>query len=186
MGPEELFLSVLAELRDRHQSGVKYELIACSRNLRQLLMDKYCLVDAANRHHKLKIRFDVSDTSKLPEFEFLKRDIEFVLNGLDPEITVGLPRLSLNKDQLLATYAGKVGGTKFSIGDIISYTANSMGVHFDDNPREGAEESLRQLGDILSIAGVPACISTLDVISRIVSRGLEPLEQTVLESMKNQ
>jgi hypothetical protein len=181
MDSQELFLNVLAELRERHQSGVEYDLIACSRNLRQLLMDRTCWVDVANRRHRQRIRFEVSDISNMPEFEFIKGDVEFVLDGLDPKITVGLPLLSLSKDQLLATYAGKVGGIEFSIGDIISYTANSLGIHFDENPREGAEESLRQLGKILTFAGVSAGIKTLEVISRIVLRGLEPLEQAVLE-----
>jgi hypothetical protein len=185
MHPEELFLNVLAELRERHRSGTEYDLIACSRNLRQLLMDGTSLMDVVNRRHRLRIRFEISDTSKLPEFEILKKDIEFIHSALDPEVLAGLPRLSLNKDQLLATYAGRAGGTEFSVGDIISYTANSLGIHFDDNPREGGEEVLRQLGKILTLAGVSAGISTLEVISRIVLRGLKPLEQAIIESRKN-
>lgn len=181
---ENLFLSTLDDLAARIISADEYTILGASALIRKLLIDDFPLVDQVNRQHRLKIAFEISESSpSIPSVP--DPTVWSVQDGLDPETSrPGKPRRTLSRDKLFSTVLAVVGGHSYTLREIVLFEANIMGGVHAGSPREEQEMALAELNKIMAIGGHRASMRQLQAIGRVVIRGLAPLRSAVEASQR--
>lgn len=176
---EVLFLKTLQDLGSRAAETDEYEILGASALIRKLLIDGLPLVDQVNQQYRLKLTFEISESS--PSIPGVPEPAVWsVQDGLDPETSrPGKSRKTVNRDQLLSTVLAIVEGKSYSLRDIVLFEANVMGGVHAGSPKEEKEKVLQIINNGLAIGGYRTSLRQLQAISRVVLKGLEPLRVAV-------
>ena len=186
MSPEEVFKYRYERLSLLVQGGQSAQLLDVAQILRQMLIDSPSIVDIVNRNHKLKIQFEV--------FESTDEQIARVraISGMTPSFVYTgtvlppfAPTKLLKKDSFLAFNMLFLSGQHFTVSQIIRASANRLGgVHYSRSSSDNQEESiLRKLDDLMSIGGAPATLSSLILLGQIVTKSLAELYSKVNQQL---
>jgi hypothetical protein len=177
---ETLFARVYDELQQRigRQPGAAarshndmYEALACSRPLRQLLLDELPLAESANTasgKRRLRIRYVVTQDPPEPFPDGLVFSI--TLDGVDPDtsLVAGRTILSLKLTQFIRHRVMKTPGGHVTVGGIIKHAANRLGgIHLEN---ELDQQMYDQISD-----GV--LLYQLEGIGRVTLKALKPLRR---------
>lgn len=178
-----LFLRTLEDIENKMKSQDGYEIFMISGLLRKLLVDSNSLIDQVNESH-LKITFIVNDR-KLPDGDssLMFYSME---DGFDPDTSV--PHLShpiqVNRDQLLKKQIMIINGEIITVLDLIKFLSHVQGGIHAGKPKGSKEVVLSEIQKSLGIGGLPAGIRTILSISRVVTKGLEPLRESIKSGRK--
>ena len=182
MHPEALFCKVYDELEQKHTSDDWYELLSCSRLLRQLLLDQTPLTVVANRRIGLKFQYHITDAS---EFIQQLRSMNVVtyaaIEGLLPDTAhlIGSKPIMVNRDKFFRAICLIHLDRDFRVRDIIRYCANvAGGIHYESMPDEEGR-MMRALDQLWEIQGQAACNAHIKIISTITLRALKPLRERI-------
>lgn len=176
---DSLFLSTLRDLASRIADTDEYNVLGSSALIRKLLIDDFPLVDQVNQQYRLRLAFEISESSPCipgaPE-----PTVWSLQDGLDPETSrPGKPRKVVSRDQLLATILALVNGKSYTLREIVLFEAHIMGGVHADSPKAEKDKVLNILNSSFAIGGSRASLRQLQAIGRVVLRGLEPLRAAV-------
>lgn len=188
MTPSELFARDCEELSRLANSADGYQLLQTAAILRRLLVDQSALVDKVNRTFRLKIEFRARE---LPEFpaDIPPPTVSSLQDGIYPELLASekalppklrSPVRSLTRQQLLSHVVMRVHNRPYTMREIVKFVANCEGAVHHGDPREVAQEALREINRGLSLGNAPLVTLSLRGISLVVLTGLVPLWQRVL------
>jgi len=197
MTRDQLFLDTLRDLREKHRSNQPYDLLRGSGLLRQLLLDGHSLVDQVNRAHRLKIEFNTIDFTLKPPVPIER--IRLHWTNLDASATPRAMTIRVDRAKLLSAPVLVFKGREFTVHDLIQTAANVWGgVHSgsakSDQQRELTEMQVtlpasqvvavmkQALAELRIEVAVPDAVSALRGVIHVVVRGLEPLEQAMMEA----
>ena len=166
-------MKACADLERRLGSEDRYEILNCSRLLRQLLFDSEPLVHAVNKEYRLKIRFEITEfsLSRDPPPEFWA-----IVDFLDPE-TAGpeARKVVVSLNRFLGTVILVSGGREFTVRDLIAFEAHIMGGVHAGLPSE-AQRAVLQIERVY-LGRLPASLQQIKTIARVVLRGIQPLRE---------
>jgi len=180
---ENLFLATISDLATRARSNNAYELLQSAALLRKLLLDGNRLLDLANREHRLKIMFDVR--GYLPPSEptpgKFKAAMMVLGDMIDPQV---MPQHAggirqVNRDGLLKTVVAFAGTSWLTIHDVIDFEAHVAGAVHVGTPQTDAEKATAALASFVHLGGLRPSLMELRAISRVVLRGVEPLNAAI-------
>jgi hypothetical protein len=174
MEAEPLFIQRCEQIVLLLQSQKEMELLDLGGLLRQLLMDKFSLLDTANKN-RVKPIFHVGQFTLQPDKYTQWLALE---DGLDPETRPPWkPSTNLTRDEFLRHVVIVANGVPISVKDVIFYAANiAGGVHHDPRSKTDA---LAVFSKHLGIGGLPAGIRQLKAIARVTIRSLQPVIEDV-------
>lgn len=180
MDKEKLFICTVDELKKKSHSIDEYDIIHISLLTRRLIWDNFSLVDQVNRDRRIKVIYKVKQ-GELPD-EYTT--IWSVADGLDPATSrPGLkPLVELNKDAFLATKVMKANKQFLTIKNILTYTGFVAGGIHPGSPKSEKDEILTKLSENLFIGGLPAGLSVVRAIGRVVVTALEPIYLSITHS----
>jgi hypothetical protein len=186
MNSEALFVKTLEDLQRRTTDETdEYEVLLSAGLLRKLLMDSTPLINRVNsvEGRRLTIRFRINGPTPYQELLLSHGPIFWSLeDGIDPDL--GQPPGLVNpveatRDQLLARQVMQLQGTPVTVRDLIDQLAHIEGAVHNQQPRERREELLKAVAQQIYIRGLPAGVSQIRSIGRVVIRGLRPLRDAV-------
>ncbi len=171
-----LFLKTLEDIEKKMKSQDGYEIFMIAPLLRKLLIDDYPLIDQVNGNKKLKIKFKINNRQiPLGDSSLMFYSME---DGFDPDTSV--PHLAypleVNRDKLLSRQIMIIDGTPISVIDLIKFLSHVQGGVHLGKAKTSQEQALKEIQSYLGIGGLPAGIRTILSISRVVTKGLEPLK----------
>ena len=176
---ESLFLSTLHDLAKRVAARDEYDILGVSALVRKLILDETPLLDQVNRHHRIKITFEVTEPSRIPE-GFPEPAFYSVQDGIDPDTAPPfMQRKAVTRDQLLAYVLLRTNGRTYTLKDLVLFEANVMGGVHAGSPKEDKEKVLLQLNNMFRIGGYRSSLRQLQAIGRVVLKGLAPLRAAV-------
>ncbi|MGN7883667.1 hypothetical protein [Ensifer sp. 22460] len=173
MHAELLFIRRCEQAAELLHSRDEAELLDLAGLLRQMLMDRFSLMDAVNTN-RIKAKFHVGASSYAGPDPYEKQTFWTILDGLDPEIRrPGAPSVTLTRQQFLKHVVINAHGNKITIQDVIEYAANvAGGVHFDPRPRP---EPIARVNRTVNVKGIEIAMYHLKAIATVVLRALQPL-----------
>lgn len=180
MSPDDLFLERCRQVREAEHSHQEIDTLDLAGRLRQLVLDKHCLVAVVNKN-KIKLRFEVGQFRAMPpdlEAHAVFRSLE---DGLDPETSARpmQPRLKLNIDDFLSHHVMTISGNKLAVKHVIRFASHVGGsIHYDPMP-DAEYEGLYNVSKNLFIGGMPAGTRILKAITRVTLKGLADLIEDV-------
>jgi hypothetical protein len=172
MEPEPLFLQRCGQLAALLQGNSEIDLLDIGAILRQLLLDKNKLMDAANKE-RIKPKFHVG-ASNFAADEHADKTFWTMIDGIDPEIrSAQAPSVQLGRDDFLNLVVINNFGKTITIRDIIDHAANvAGGVHLDPRPKKTPiEASDREV----IVNGYPIAAYHMRAIAKVALRGLQPI-----------
>jgi hypothetical protein len=177
MDPEPLFLRRCEQMAALVQSNDEVDLLDVARLLRQILMDKHSLLDAANKS-RVKIKFHVGVSSYDVPDPHEKATFWMILDGLDPEIRrPGAPSAHLTHNQFLQHVVINDHGTKITIKDVIDNAAHvSGGVHYDPRLKN---TPIAHVNRKVSVLGFPVDVTYLKGIAKVALKAMQPVIDNV-------
>jgi hypothetical protein len=154
------------------QSDNHIDLLDIAAILRQLLLDKNKLMDAANKGG-IKPKFHVGVSVYGPD-EHADKTFWSMIDGIDPEIRrPGMPSAQLSRDDFLSHVVINNFGKTISIRDIIDHAANvAGGVHLDPRPKN---TPIAEAERTVMVRGYPVGAYHLKGIAKVVLRALQPI-----------
>jgi hypothetical protein len=173
---ETLFCIRYEQLIEILQGGKLSQLLDLSVILRQFLVDNF--VSVANRNHKLKLSFEISDSTKdrLKELESIGigKPALFYLGDVIPPKA---PRTKVTADNFLKYEIVYYQDVHYSVLDVIKICSNRLGgIHFSSDTGDDAEETfLRDLNDNMILGGAPIVFRCLLLVARIAEEALKDL-----------
>jgi len=177
MDAEPLFLQRCEQIAILLQSHNEVELLHLGGLLRQLIMDKYSLLDTANKN-RIKPVFYVGVLGAVAEQR--KPLFAAIEDGLDPETgRPGRPTARLTRDDFLKhiVMMARDNDVMVTVKDVISHAANvAGGIHHDPRPKT---DPLSTFGKFLQIGGYPVGLRQLKAIARVTLRALQPVIEDV-------
>lgn len=162
---EWFFLETMKDLEERLKAGNEYATIRAAGLIRQLLLDKVPLIDAANRETKIKVHFRVPEQPP--------QSVDRPILAWMP-LKVSEKMESVSRDQFLSRVVLMFQGHDFTVKDVIRAVANLRGGVHIDNPRNIQEASITALNSFFTIVG-----SGGSVVSTIKGIGVVVLDGTV-------
>ena len=167
---EKIFLCVLDDLKGKVLNSSDYGLLKASGLLRQLFMDAYPLIHAANRGHRLKFSFERSIVLPgvgSPKTQWYSLDRGNMLVD------------SLDLDGFIASVVVVDGPERGTVGDLIKAMANAGGgVHFG-RPKRGGETVVMELDNLYIFMEKAPSLHAIVQISRVAIRGLRSLVEAI-------
>lgn len=178
---DELFVRRYDELTTGLSARDPYEAINLGAVLRQLLLDGTPLVNEANRHHKIRIRFVVNDVGDISDIPVIP-DVVNYAHGLDPEfIRTHSGRRELKLDDFLRQHVIQTPEISIYVRDIIRFSANKYGgIHFDTSRTE-EEDLIDAVFAKIRELGIEPVASMLAVIANITRSALGPLRAAIVK-----
>jgi hypothetical protein len=184
MQADQLFLRTLEDLDRRTMVGDEYEALLAAGLLRKLLLDEVPLVHQVNRYRRERIRFRINGETPL-ESAILEDGPVFwaISDAIDPD---AFPALGLSVpvdaklDQFLARTVMVVRGERLSVGDLIKQVAHIDGAVHKGRPANAREELLDEMSGFMFFRDLPSTVHHVQLIGRIVVRGLTPLRDAIL------
>jgi len=151
-----------------------------ARLVRQLLVDGTGLLNHANQHHKLAIRFILGEIGPAPSD---LEPISEIYAGNLPDINNFPPGYYLHPYPIqgfLAYSPMILAGKKFSVRQIVKYVANDFGgVHLSPYLEPEDKQLLARFNASLSVGNDGVVLNRIDQISRITLRALAPLFKAI-------
>ena len=183
MQPEPLFLRRCEQAAVLMQSNDEAELLDLAGLLRQLLMDKYSLMDTANASC-VKPKFHVGVSRYAGNDQFADKTFWTILDGLDPEIRApDAPSAHLTRDAFLKHVVINDHGKSITIKDIIEHAANvSGGVHHDPRPKNSPVSNVNRK---VVVYGIPIDVYYIKGIAKVTLRALQPIIDDVQKRQSN-
>ena len=183
MDTDQLFLRTLDDLERRTVTTDEYEALMSAAYLRKVLLDSSPLMDQVNATHRLKIRFRMNSVTSLERAILEGRPFYWLLgDAIDPE-SISSPGLSVpidaTRDQFLKRPVLFIRGHLVTVKDLISQLAHIEGAVHSGRPENEREELLRQAERFAFVGNLPAGVRQVQLIGRIVVRGLTPLREAV-------
>ena len=175
MNKKELFLKTLEDLDKKSQSQDWYDMLLISGLIYKLLYDEHPLVDGDNIL-KTRIEFEINDRQLPNSSDLMFYSIE---DGFDPQTSVPHLTKSITVDRagLYSRPVMIINSKIFTVKDLIRFLRNKQGgVHNDDVSLDDKDKILKDLQNNFGIRGVPAGLSLLRAISRVVIKGLSSLK----------
>jgi len=183
VNPEMLFCIRYEQLIEILQGGKISQLLDLSVILRQFFVDNF--VSVANRNHKLKLSFEISDSTKdrLRELESLGFEKPALLY-LGDVIPPKAPRTKVTVDNFLKYEIVYYQGIHYSVLDVIKTCSNRLGgIHLSSDKTDDTEEALlRDLNDNTILGGAPIVFRSLLLVGRILQEALKDLYHTCEKS----
>lgn len=178
----ELFIQTLIDLSERVVSGEEYETLRASHLLRQLLIDGgNSLFSRANRQHRRKVRYIISDMGLGFPSNIPQPDIWFSWDSIEPYRSAALRgRRDVSIDKFLSTRVAIAYGHDYTIQDLIQYVAHVMGGVHSGNPNTEKEKVLEQIQDFILFKQLPAAVLFVQSAARATLRAMLPLAYDVL------
>jgi len=179
----DLFLRNSAELESILRRPDQYDYLRAAAILRSLLLDDNRLIDAANRSHKVRLRYRARDVRRDPGLQIKIQDgltIFSVQDGLYPPTAHNADFVGdFTHDQFLKLLVGIVNGEDVTVRDIILYAANKLGgVHYDE--RGGAKKTfLRKACNRITLGNMSIHVRQIGSIASIVLDGTRNLREAV-------
>lgn len=171
MDAEPLFLQRCGQLAALLQSDNEIDLLDIGAILRQLLLDKNKLMDAANKEG-IKPKFHVGVSHYGPD-EHAAKTFWSTIDGIDPEIRPGAPSAHLGRDDFLKHVVINYFGKNITIRDIIDHTANvAGGVHLDPRPKK---TPIRHADQAVTVLGYPISAYHMRAIGKVALRAFQPI-----------
>ncbi len=173
MNPELLFLRRCEQAAILVRSEDEAELLDLAGLLRQMLLDKFKLMDGANKSG-IKPTFHVGVSHFGSPDPYEDKTFWTILQGLDPETRPpGSPSAEMTRDQFLAHVVINHFGDKITIKDIIKRAAEEEGgVYYDPRQKSSA---ISKVNKIVLVKGFPIGTYHLKAITRVMLRGLQPI-----------
>jgi len=182
---EKLLLETAKDLLNDVTKPTEYSLVKASGLLRLLLLDDYPLIDRANRHHRLRIRFAVGS---LQPFSASRGG--FIMRGFGPKSPGQF--VQATRHQFLGCNCLALSGEVFSVADIIKTTAHKRGgVHVDDSLKDSKDRALfaAMKGEILcgfrdGQEKVDPVLAMIVEIARTTLLAIQPLNMAIAKQGK--
>lgn len=173
---DSFYLGTIADIEDRIANGGAYNLLRASGLVRQLLLDKYSLVDIVNAEYRQKLRFRVLETptAAVPP--------DYAWHPIDPDLPTPPPGVGtvkvLTREELWKLTCLISDGKQYSIKDVLVACANIHGgIHLD---KPGlANHWLSDFDALMRTLQMPGALVSLKRIIRVILKGLEPLTDAV-------
>lgn len=180
MEPASLFLSVISDLADRVRRPDEYGMLRAAALLRQLLLDERRLIDEVNRVHRLKIEVTVLDMEAYVETVLAERPVFYSVEaGIDPSTGAFGRPVKLSRDRFLKLRIMVINGHAVSAHDLIDQLAHIEGGVHIGSARTEKQNALAEAAKAFGIGGLPAGVSMIAAIGRVVLTALEPLRVKV-------
>jgi hypothetical protein len=182
---EKWLLEVLVDLRDKVETNTQYTLIKASGLLRQLFLEGDCLVDQANRNHKIKLNFVTNKGGEHGRIPIIQNGIIWepilVVNFVDPKERRD-HTVNNNLQKFLMFEIFYFEGKAYTVKEVIRLGANILGgVHFSSK-KNVDELSAKRLNNMVTTADKTTAVAhSLSQIARVTIKGLEPLEKKIME-----
>jgi hypothetical protein len=174
---DRLFLARCEQLRVMQDSDKEIEVLDSAKNLRQMLIDPYPLMDVVNAGI-LDIRFAVGKDHE----DFIKRfgpGTELMYTELSGEGGIPENRVSLKKGRFLSHIVFVRKDQPITVRDVIMNSAVAAGgVHFDPKPKAQYLKTQSLLKSIYGW-GLPMELHLLRDIAYVTVTGLQPLIEMV-------
>jgi hypothetical protein len=172
MDAEPLFLQRCGQLVALVQGDSEIDLLDIGAILRQLLLDKNKLMDAANKE-RIKPKFHVGLSNFGPD-EHADKALWTMVDGIDPEVrSAQAPSAELGRDDFLNLVVINNFGKTITIRDIIDHAANvAGGVHLDPRPKR---TPIAEVDRKVIIQGYPIAAYHMRAIAKVILRGLQPI-----------
>jgi hypothetical protein len=188
VNPEEIFKYRYEQLAKLVQGGKAVQLVDVAAILRQFLVDSPSIIDTVNRKYRLKITFEVFESTD-EQIERLRSQ-----DGMIPSfISLGTvlppfaPLKPMTKDAFLGFNVLYVNGTHFNVRQIIKVCANRLGaIHLSSPASDNRDKAiLRKLNEVWEFIGTPATFSMLILIGRIATKALVELNLKLTDSIRS-
>jgi hypothetical protein len=172
MHDDALFLRTIEDLSKKVNLGDQYDWLRASALVRQLLIDGHPLVDRVNHDPRLKLAFDVPDSSGAVD--------EHTLVFMAGDGLLGVqPRRTVDRDGFLATRLICVKGRWFTVHEIVDTVAHAVGGVHKGDPRGDSQSELAALDASLLVLGGGAATTQIRGIGHITIVGLKPVAEVV-------
>jgi hypothetical protein len=176
---KELFVKTIDDLSNKIKSNNEYEVLKASGLLRALVLDgKNSLAIIVNREFREKLEFKYADHTKGSAAFMLARNptswsvLDGFHSGNPPPAT--FYKLS-GLDGLLSEVVLLKDGKKFTVKDVILFTANITGGVHSGTPKENDDKE-RILHELqLWLGGLPITLKQIESISKVIIDGLESI-----------
>jgi hypothetical protein len=180
---DDLFLRTLEDLDRRTKTRDEYEALGAAAPLRKLLMDDSALVHQVNRYRREKIRFRINGETPLEKAQLADNPIVWAIgDSIDPNAMPGMFNAPMDAkvDQLLARTVMYAKGERLSVGDLIKQVAHIDGAVHAGKPTNPRQELIDQVSRFMVFNGLPSTVHHVQLIGKIVVRGLIPLRDVIL------
>jgi hypothetical protein len=180
---DDLFLRTLEDLDRRARTTDEYEALGAAALLRKLLMDDSALVHQVNRYRREKLRFRINGETPLEQAILEDKPIVWAIgDSIDPDAMPGMANSPMDAkiDQLLARTVLYAHGERLSVGDLIKQVAHIDGAVHAGKPFNPRQELIDQVSRFMTFNGLPSTVHHVQLIGRIVVRGLIPLRDVIL------
>ncbi|HYF29957.1 MAG TPA: hypothetical protein VD993_02450 [Chitinophagaceae bacterium] len=176
LSDQDLFLSVMQDLRNRVSAGKVYDMIKACGLCRHLIADKHPLAHAVNRDHKIELVFTVVDWDSFP-LSKIRMDIKWFT--ISPNTMLERETVGLSLKQFLAHKLLGFHQFDFTVCDVIRNVSHLMGgVH--SGPPYGVEErAFLAFQRAIKETDPPLIVYAITAICEVVIKGLEPLESAI-------
>lgn len=184
MDVDDLFIETLADLERRTTATDEYEVLMSAALLRKLLMDSTPLVDRVNQARRLRIRFRINGETPYQRAVMELGPVYWSLeDGMDPDLGqppgVQAPQ-EVKREGLLARRVMRLQGEWVTVRDLVDHLCHIEGAVHSQRPENQREELLRAVAKQIYIMGLPAGVSQVRSIGRVVVRGLVPLRGAII------
>jgi len=186
---DRLFLNTLEELDKKiGDDATDYDIITSSGLVRKLVLDGGAsLVRQVNRSRRLRLWYayiEIAPAGSHPVLDehMLASSLE---DGVDPWSVIGAPLLADMQmkggslDEFLAATVAIHGGALISAKDVLQHAAYVLGGHHAGDARSEPAQLIERFRKQFIVMDAPAGMRTVRAISRVVARGVRPLEDAI-------
>lgn len=179
---EEVFLMKMDTLAEIGRNPTLPNSLTASAIFRLFFLDENAIVPKLAKTHKFKLRFRVADTPPLPADRpgpYPDRPLRLVAAFQDLNPSWRHPTKEVALAELLATWAHVHEAKRYTVRDIIDYTANVGGGVHQSKPKRESQKNIHAGINGGQIMEQPFPIFTIGWLTKLVLDTLEPLEQRI-------
>jgi hypothetical protein len=183
MNREELFLSVINELRSRIAAADEYSLIKASALVRQLVLEERPLVSVANKSLGLKFSFRVAPF-KDDDFQ-INRNATWLFRDIFPRGTSPAAPIwqTVNRDDFLRAKCLAYLPDRFSVREVVKFCAHVKGGVHHGEPKDRLDVLMNEIDENSRVQGIGLAVKSIQGIGDALLDGIKPLVDA-LEAQK--
>ncbi len=175
--PGELFLSTVADLRDRLDNPTDYDLVRAAGLCRQLLLDRRPFLNMIERLYDYKTRFRVID---FDGNVFYGAGLTMVWVSIAPNKVIGKSK-DVQLREFLHTKLLRLDSYLYTVTQIIRAASHCMGGIHSFEPEDEIEQALNDLerGGVVGPDAHKTTHYAIKSVCQVVLKAIEPLEAKI-------
>lgn len=177
MNSSDLFVEVYLDLERLVLQADEYSMLRASGLMRQLLLDGDRLVHIVNRKHKINISFPVCGRAFGQHVLKNSPSTYMRLNGIHRSGSMSQHEELISLDKFLSEPLLKFHDDLYSVKDVISHAANTLGGVHLGSPKTNKGKTLSNANESVTVFDLGISAVQLKPIGLIVLDGLAELKE---------